>query len=63
MRRGFRPLTGGLWLAAGIVIAVATDHTLVPITLTIGIAIIALVIDIPPVWWCVAAGIVGYALA
>ena len=63
LRRGFRPLTGGLWLAAGIVIAVATDHTLVPITLTIGIAIIALVIDIPPVWWCVAAGIVGYALA
>jgi chromate transporter len=62
-RRGFRPLTGGLWIAAGIVVAMATDHSLVPVVLTIGVAAISLVIDIPPVWWCVAAGIAGYALA
>jgi chromate transporter len=61
-RRGFRPLTGGLWIASAIVIAIATDHTLVAVALTVGVAIISLVIDIPPVWWCLAAGIVGYAL-
>jgi chromate transporter len=63
LRRGFRPLTGGLWLAAGIVVAIATDHSPVPVAVTLGVAVISLFIDIAPVWWCVAAGIVGYALA
>lgn len=62
-RRGFRPVTGGLWIASGIVVAIATDHTLVPIALTIGIAVLALAIDISPLWWCVAAGVVGAVLA
>ena len=61
-RRGFRPLTGGLWIAAGLVVAAATDHSLVPVALTIGVAVISFFIDVPPVWWCVGAGIVGYAL-
>jgi chromate transporter len=61
-RRGFRPLTGGLWIASAIVIAIATDHTPVAFALTVGVALISLVIDIPPVWWCIGAGIVGYAL-
>jgi chromate transporter len=62
-RSAFRPLTGGLWMAAGIVIAITTDHTPVAAGLTIVVALISFVIDIPPVWWCVAAGIAGYALA
>jgi chromate transporter len=62
-RRGFRPVTGGLWIASGLVVAATIDHSLVPIALTIGVAIISLAIDISPIWWCVAAGLIGAALA
>ncbi len=62
-RRAFRPVTAGLWIASGLVVAAATDHALVPVVLTVAVAVIALVIDISPVWWCLAAGVVGYALA
>jgi chromate transporter len=61
-RRAFRPVTAGLWIASGLVVAVATDHARTPVILTIAVAAISLVIDISPVWWCVAAGIVGYVL-
>jgi chromate transporter len=62
-RRGFRPVTGGLWIASGLVVAATIDHSLVPIALTIGVAIISLAIDISPIWWCLAAGLIGAALA
>ena len=62
-RRAFRPVTGGLWIAAGIVVAIATDHTAVPAAVTAGVFLISLVIDISPFWWCVIAGVVGAALA
>ena len=62
-RRAFRPVTGGLWIASGLVVAAATDHTLVPVALTIGVAALSLAVDIGPVWWCLAAGVLGAALA
>jgi chromate transporter len=62
-RRAFRPVTGGLWIASGLVVAVATDHALIPIALTVAVVVISLAVDISPVWWCVAAGVVGYVLA
>ena len=62
-RRGFRPVTGGLWIASGLVIAATIDHSLVPVLLTAGVAVISLWIDIPTLWWCLAAGIVGAAFA
>jgi chromate transporter len=62
-RRGFRPVTAGLWIASGLVIAATIDHSLVPLALTVGVTAISLAIDIPPVWWCLAAGLIGYALA
>ena len=62
-RRGFRPVTGGLWIASGLVIAATIDHALVPAVLTAGVALISLWIDIPTLWWCLAAGIVGAVFA
>jgi chromate transporter len=61
-RRAFRPITGGLWIASGIVVAMTTDHALVPVCVTLGVLAISLIVDISPVWWCVIAGIAGYAL-
>jgi chromate transporter len=62
-RLAFRPVTAGLWIASGLVVAAATDHALVPVVLTVAVAAISVIIDITPVWWCLAAGIIGYALA
>jgi chromate transporter len=62
-RRGFRPVTGGLWIATGIVIATATDHTPAAVGITIGTAIVSFAIDISPMWWCVIAAAVGALLA
>jgi chromate transporter len=62
-RRGFRPVTGGLWIASGLVIAATIDHSLVPILLTAAVAIISLWIDIPTLWWCLAAGLIGATFA
>jgi chromate transporter len=62
-RRAFRPVTGGLWIASGIVIATATDHGAAPLGITIGVGILSLVIDISPMWWCLLAGVAGAILA
>jgi chromate transporter len=62
-RRAFRPVTAGLWIASGLVVAAAADHTLIPAILTVAVVVISLAIDISPIWWCVAAGVVGYVLA
>ena len=62
-RRGFRPVTGGLWIASGLVVSATVDHGPVPICVTVAVAVISVIIDISPIWWCLIAGIVGYALA
>ena len=63
IRRAFRPVTGGLWIATGIVIAGATDHGAAPLGITIAVAGLSLVIDISPMWWCIIAGAAGAILA
>ncbi len=62
-RTAFRPVTGGLWIASGAVIAATVDHSAVPLGITIGVAIISLFIDIAPIYWCLGAGVIGYLLA
>jgi chromate transporter len=62
-RRAFRPITGGLWIASGLVVAAATDHGIVPVAITVAVAALSLAFDISPLWWCVAAGLAGAALA
>ena len=58
-RRAFRPVTAGLWIASGTVVALTVDHALVPALLTAAVAALSLAFDIPPLWWCLAAGIIG----
>src|SRR5580658_7112445 len=62
IRRGFRPATGGLWIVSGIVIATATDHGVAAVGITLGVAILALIVDISPMWWCLIAGAAGALL-
>jgi chromate transporter len=62
-RRAFRPITGGLWIASGLVVAAATDHDVIPVAITIGVAAVSLAFDISPLWWCIAAGVAGAVLA
>ncbi|MGA2396014.1 MAG: chromate transporter [Candidatus Lustribacter sp.] len=63
IRRGFRPATGGLWIVSGIVIAMATDHTVGALGITLGVAALSLIVDISPMWWCLIAGAAGAILA
>jgi chromate transporter len=62
-RRAFRPITGGLWIASGLVVAAATDRGIIPVAITVGVAALSLAFDISPLWWCIAAGIAGAVLA
>jgi chromate transporter len=62
-RRAFRPITGGLWIASGLVVAAATDHGIVPVVLTVSVAALSLAFDISPLWWCIAAGVAGAVFA
>ncbi len=62
IRRGFRPATGGLWVVSGTIIATATDHTIGAVALTVGVAVMALIVDISPMWWCLIAGVAGAIL-
>lgn len=62
IRRGFRPATGGLWVVSGIIIATASDHTIGAVALTLGVAVMALIVDISPMWWCLIAGVAGAIL-
>jgi chromate transporter len=61
-RQAFKPITGGLWIASGLVVAATIDHALMPFAMTAIVTVIALVVDISPIWWCVAAGVVGYLI-
>lgn len=63
LRAAFRPVTGGLWIASGVVIAASVDHAIVPLAITIAVAVLTLFVDVAPIWWCLAAGAIGYLLA
>jgi chromate transporter len=59
-RQAFKPVTGGLWIASGLVIAATIDHALVPLAITVVVVLISLALDVSPIWWCIAGGIAGY---
>jgi chromate transporter len=63
LRRSFQPVTGGLWVASGTAVAIATDHALVPAALTIAVLVLSLLFEVSPLWWCLGAGIAGALLA
>jgi chromate transporter len=63
LRRAFRPVTAGFWIASGIVIARAADTGVVPAAITAAVALIALRLELNPMWWCLGAGAVGALLA
>jgi chromate transporter len=62
-RQAFKPITAGLWIASGLVVAATIDHALMPLAITIAVTLIALAIDISPIWWCIAAGLAGYLIS
>jgi chromate transporter len=62
-RTAFRPVTGGLWIASGVVVAATVDHSVVPLAITIAVAVLSVFIDIAPIYWCLTAGVIGYLLA
>jgi len=59
LRRAFRPLTGGMWIASGIVVARTVDHAVADVVVTIIVAACAIFVEANPLWWCVGAGVLG----
>jgi chromate transporter len=59
LRRAFRPVTSGMWIAAGVVIAHATDRTAVAVGVTFVVAGTSLFVELSPLWWCLGAGVIG----
>lgn len=62
VRGAFRPVTAGMWMSSGLVIAHAADKSLVGIGLTAGIVVLALFFELSPLWWCLGAALIGAAL-
>jgi chromate transporter len=62
LRRAFRPLTSGMWIASGIVIALAVDRGVTGLAFTIAVAACALFVETNPLWFCLGAGVIGALL-
>jgi len=58
-RRAMRPVTGGLLIAAGAIVGLTVDHTAVAGAITVAVVGLSLALDIAPLWYCLAAGVVG----
>lgn len=63
VRRALRAVTSGLWIAAGLVIARTVDHTVTDLAVTGAVVVLALFVDVSPLWWCLCAGAIGALLA
>ena len=63
VRRSLQPMTAALWLATGVVITIATDHSIAAFAITGVVTVAALVFDINPLWLCLGAGVVGAVFA
>jgi hypothetical protein len=59
LRRAFRPVTSGLWIASGLVIALTVDRRPVELLATLGVCALSLAFDLNPVWLLLGAGVVG----
>jgi chromate transporter len=58
-RQSFRPVTSGLWIASGLVIAATLDRQPVQFVVTAGVFALGLAFDINPVWLLLGAGTLG----
>lgn len=58
-RRAFRPVTSGLWIASGLVIAFAIDRRPIELLATLGVFGLSLAFDLNPVVLLLGAGVVG----
>jgi chromate transporter len=63
LRSAFRPVTAGMWMASGLVIARTADHTLATVGITALVAVLGLRIELNPLWWCLGAGALAALLA
>jgi chromate transporter len=63
VRGAFRPVTAGMWMSSGIVIAHTADKTWVAVAITAMVVAGALFVELNPLWWCLGAGILGALLA
>lgn len=61
-RRAFRPVTGGLWIASGLVIALAIDRRPIELLATLGVFALSLALDLNPVFLLLGAGAMGALL-
>jgi hypothetical protein len=52
-------VTSGLWIASGLVIALALDRTPVQFFVTVAVLVVALALDLNPVWLLLGAGAIG----
>jgi chromate transporter len=59
VRRSFRPVTAGFWIASGLVIALTIDRNAVSAVISAAVVILALTFDISPLWWCLGAAVAG----
>jgi chromate transporter len=62
-RRAFRPVTSGLWIASGLVIALAVDRHPTELFATLGVFGLSMAFDLNPVWLLLGAGVAGALLA
>jgi chromate transporter len=62
VRRSFRAVTAGLWIASGTVIAFTVDRNLASTVITCSVVALALAFDISPLWWCLGAAVAGAVL-
>jgi chromate transporter len=62
IRGAFRPVTAGMWMSSGIVIAHTADKTWVGVAVTAVVVVCALFVELNPLWWCLGAGLLGALL-
>jgi chromate transporter len=59
IQRGLAPVTVGLVLASGYVLAHTADHSLIAFAVTAAAALLALTTRVHPLWFLVAAAVLG----
>lgn len=62
IRGAFRPVTAGMWMSSGLVIAHAADKSWVGFAITALVVACASFVELSPLWWCLGAGVLGALL-
>jgi chromate transporter len=62
IRGAFRPVTAGMWMSSGIVIAHTADKSWVALGITALVVVGVLFVEMSPLWWCLGAGVIGALL-